>query len=300
MFALFMLTIFWRDPANWCLSPTSWLVRYPLVSLFLSTYTHLSFFHIFFNMSVFVFYGTTYERKWGSTKFWINLVLAGLLSNIIHTFLALMIYAIPGIPDFIISNLVRTCSVGISGVLFFFMAIDCFDPEVQPGDGIQVFGLVPVPKKYYPWIMLALMQLLIVHVSFLGHLSGLLLGLLYARDRFRILHIRSSWFDYIDNHFLTQSYLAPRAMWMMRNPLPGADAPVSVSFTQALQQQLHTMFPLRPQPENNLGDRAVPAQAASNVTSFSDLPRGPTSSSAPHTPSSASQFPGQGHTLGGR
>lgn len=322
MSLLLVLTVFARDPLNYCLNTgnlAGLFSLHGLLTLFVSTYTHLAFFHLFWNMSVLVYYGGIYERKWGSMKFLLNTILFGLLCNLLHVAVAFVITSIP-MPIWIKSNLVYTCSLGFSGVLFFLISIDCFDPKVSSSEGQQVFGLMPVPKKYYPWIMLALMQLMIKNVSFIGHLAGLLLGLMYARDNQHLLHLRSHWIEYLEQTTFCQTLLEPRAAWIPKTQLPGKDIPDTIPFSQALQQQFQSFYPLRPQPEGNLGDRPLPATApqptsGSNVTSFSQLPRGPPSNNSQshgnplHLPPSGNpsssgaatngpKFPGQGHTLG--
>ena len=322
---MLVLTVFAREPLNYCLNTADLaglFTLHGLLTLFISTYTHLAFFHLFWNMSVLVYYGGIYERKWGSMKFLLNVALFGLLCNLLHILVASMITVIP-MPLWIKSNLVYTCSLGFSGVLFFLISIDCFDPKVSSTEGQQVFGLMPVPKKYYPWIMLALMQLMIKNVSFIGHLAGLLLGLMYARDNQRILHLRSHWIEFLERTSICQTLLEPRAAWVPKTQLPGKEIPETIPFSHALQQQIQSFYPLRPQPEANLGARPIPATAppqstsGSNITSFSQLQHGPsataTSSQSHANPTSVSssgassssapassgpKFPGPGHSLG--
>lgn len=214
-------------------------------------------------------------------------------------------------PYIVLQKVVYACSLGFSGVLFAFISIDCFDPQVQPTDGLQVFGLMPVPKKYYPWIMLALMQLMLQNVSFLGHLGGITIGLLYARDSYRILHIKRYIVEFLESLAPIQLFFANRPMWIPKNKLPGNDAPPPITFTQALQQQFQSMYASRsPPPEHRNTDRALPVNAtgSSNITSFSQLPRSSDAASSSssqsnhslHSTPKPTSFPGEGHTLGGR
>lgn len=302
MSILFIFTIFARDPATYCLSPTSFgrdNLIHSFVTLFTSTYTHLSFFHIFWNMSVWVYYGGVYERKWGSAKFALNVLLAGLACNLIHLVVAGIISYIPFLPlSWGYDLFVRTCSLGVSGVLFFFISVDCFDPDLPANSGQQIFGLMPVPKKYYPWIMLVLMQLMIKNVSFLGHLSGLLLGLMYARDRQRILHIKKGWIESIESTYICSNYLEPRAMWVTKNQLPGAVLPSSISFSDALQQQFKSFYGLNPN-QAAAGQQAAPVPLNSGGFAASDPSSSGPPSSGGHAPTSAvPKFPGSGNVLG--
>ena len=301
MSALFVATIFWREPTTFCLAPLRFGLEnwaHSLFTLLISSYAHLSFFHIFFNMSVWVFYGGLFERKWGSAKFATNILIAGLATNVIHLIISKMFSYLPIFSFYVFDMLVNTCSLGVSGVLFFLISVDCFDPELPPNSGQQIFGLMPVPKRYYPWIMLALMQLMIKNVSFLGHLSGLILGLMYARDRQRILHIKKGWIEYMESTTVCSTYLEPRAMWIPKNQLPGATLPPSVSFSEALQQQFKSFYGLNPD-QSAPGQQAAPvplnSQGFGNMASSS----GASSSKPPHGPSSSEpKFPGAGNALG--
>jgi hypothetical protein len=42
----------------------------------------------------------------------------------------------------------------------------------------SLYGIIEVPSKYYPWILLVVLQFIIPNVSFMGHLSGIVIGTL--------------------------------------------------------------------------------------------------------------------------
>jgi len=44
----------------------------------------------------------------------------------------------------------------------------------------SIFGLFNVPAKLYPWVLLVILSLLLPNISFLGHLSGILVGVLFV------------------------------------------------------------------------------------------------------------------------
>ena len=46
--------------------------------------------------------------------------------------------------------------------------------DAPPFPARSIFGLFTVPAKFYPWVLLVVWQLLVPQVSFLGHLTGLL------------------------------------------------------------------------------------------------------------------------------
>lgn len=74
-----------------------------------------------------------------------------------------------------------SCAIGFSGVLF---ALNTILPYVlvQPEQS-DVYGF-RVPTKYVTIVELALISLLLPNVSFLGHLSGIIVGFMYISRKF--------------------------------------------------------------------------------------------------------------------
>ncbi|KAG2383625.1 hypothetical protein C9374_004296 [Naegleria lovaniensis] len=74
-------------------------------------------------------------------------------------------------------SMIHECSIGFSGVIFTYLTILSMD-------GFQstqsLFGLVNVPSKLYPWILLLVTELLISNASFVGHLFGIIIGYVYV------------------------------------------------------------------------------------------------------------------------
>lgn len=131
---------------------------------------HLSLLHLVFNMLAFLPTAAHIERATGSlvafSLFW-GLVLAGtVLNGILATALSLAHALSP------------SCAAGLSGVIF---GLICIDNHAIGGTRRSIYGMFEVPKALYPWVLLVLIQLLAPQVSFLGHVSGLLAGELYAR-----------------------------------------------------------------------------------------------------------------------
>jgi len=69
-------------------------------------------------------------------------------------------------------------SAGFSGVLFAMKVV----LNSQSDDYTNVYGVL-VPARYAAWAELILIQMFVPGVSFLGHLSGILAGLVYLRFR---------------------------------------------------------------------------------------------------------------------
>lgn len=69
-------------------------------------------------------------------------------------------------------------AVGFSGVLFAMKVV----LNAQSDDYASVHGMI-IPARHAAWAELILIQLFVPRVSFLGHLGGILAGLLYLRLR---------------------------------------------------------------------------------------------------------------------
>jgi hypothetical protein len=68
-------------------------------------------------------------------------------------------------------------AVGFSGVLFS-LAVD--ESVLSPFPTRSIFGLFNVPTRLYPWVLMIILSVAFPSISFLGHLSGAVLGLLHA------------------------------------------------------------------------------------------------------------------------
>ena len=70
---------------------------------------------------------------------------------------------------------IQSSGVGFSGVLFCYALIESYHTQETVR---SIFGLFNVSAKLYPFILLILIQVILPGISFLGHLSGILVGLL--------------------------------------------------------------------------------------------------------------------------
>ena len=69
--------------------------------------------------------------------------------------------------------LAHQCAIGFSGVVFGLIVID---NSVSHATSRSIFGLFTVPARVYPWALMVLWQLLLPSVSFLGHLTGIVVS----------------------------------------------------------------------------------------------------------------------------
>ena len=142
--------------------------------IFTSAFTHASFFHLLVNMTAFIQIGAFgLEMKLGSVTFALLVFLFTILCGIVHVFLASAMWYLLGM-----SGYMNECAVGFSGVIFSLVVLDTAFSNIRQRD---VFGLFVVNAYMYPFALIAIVQMLAPNSSFLGHLSGVVVGSLYVK-----------------------------------------------------------------------------------------------------------------------
>lgn len=138
--------------------------------LLLSTLVHASDYHLYYNLSSFLWKGHNLERRYGTVGF-------GLMVAIIWPLSALAEVALSVAGSMVGLDWMTSCTVGFSGVLFGLKAV--LNSEAT-GEAQSVHGFM-VTARYAVWIELVVSSLLLPHTSFLGHLGGVCAGLAYLR-----------------------------------------------------------------------------------------------------------------------
>jgi rhomboid domain-containing protein 1 len=145
-----------------------------------AAFLHGGVWHIAFNMMSLYSLGPSLEPLWGSLLFALMLGAITLLAGALYVALSAALWAATGDPSWL-----AVSAVGFSGVLFALAVLQstyCADGERS------VFGLVAVPARYYPWVLMAVIQVMLPGVSLLGHLAGILVGWALTRGaRARLL-----------------------------------------------------------------------------------------------------------------
>jgi len=164
--------------------------------IFTSAFTHGSFFHLLVNMTAFIQIGAFgLELKLGSINFGLLVFLFTILCGMVHVFLASAMWYLLGIGGYM-----NECAVGFSGVIFSLVVLDTAFSNIRQRD---VFGLFVVNAYMYPFALIAIVQLLAPHSSFLGHLSGVVVGSLYVKGYLNKLIPSSRVVDRIENLILS-------------------------------------------------------------------------------------------------
>ncbi|XP_078062285.1 rhomboid-related protein 4 isoform X2 [Mustelus asterias] len=140
--------------------------------LFYSTFHHADDRHLYFNMVSMLYKGITLEQRLGTKWFAYILTVFSALIGVVY--LAVEILLAELMKD---HSYKYQCAVGFSGVLFALKVVNNYD---NPGGLSYVFGF-PVRKQYACWAELVAIHLIAPGSSFVGHLSGILVGLLYTK-----------------------------------------------------------------------------------------------------------------------
>mmetsp|Transcript_4483 Transcript_4483/g.5885 ORF Transcript_4483/g.5885 Transcript_4483/m.5885 type:complete len:362 (+) Transcript_4483:111-1196(+) len=157
-----------------CLNPSLILspetgVTSALSRLFLSGFLHGSDMHLYYNMASLLWKGVKLEHQLGTQSF---LKLCALMLVISHS---LVVIVAKLLLELDYPSAYKTCAVGFSAVLFGLKYVLNF---YSPGMS-AIFGM-SVPSKYAAWLELILIQFMVPNASFLGHLCGLIAGILYV------------------------------------------------------------------------------------------------------------------------
>ncbi|XP_029922566.1 rhomboid-related protein 4 [Myripristis murdjan] len=139
--------------------------------LLLSPLHHADDWHLYFNMVSFLWKGIRLERRLGGAWFLYLLSVFSVLTGLVYLVLEAGLTELTQDSSYSIQ-----CAVGFSGVLF---ALKVLSNHYHPGGVTSVMG-VPVSNRYASWVELVLIHLTAPGTSLIGHLAGILVGLLYT------------------------------------------------------------------------------------------------------------------------
>jgi len=151
------------------------LYQFQFYRIVSSAFCHGGLQHVGMNMLSFFFMGASLERLFGTVPFAYLLMLIVLLAGFAYVNVCwVLAWSLSEI------SWLRYYSVGFSGVIFANAAQESF---LSTAPTRRLFGLITVPTRLYPWALLVLLQVLMPNISFLGHVTGLVLGLLHVRGK---------------------------------------------------------------------------------------------------------------------
>ncbi|KAL6008978.1 Rhomboid-like protein 14, mitochondrial [Asimina triloba] len=143
-----------------------------LKRFFLSAFYHMNESHLVYNMLSLLWKGIQLETSMGSMEF------AAMVAELVAMSQGITLLLAKSLHVFFDYDRAYYYehAVGFSGVLFAMKVV----LNSRSSDYTYVHGLI-VPARYAAWAELILIQLFVPGVSFLGHLGGILAGLLYLR-----------------------------------------------------------------------------------------------------------------------
>lgn len=157
-----------------CLSAQAVLQRLQVYRLITAPLVHGSIMHLLFNMLALVPIASGLERSQGTLHLAALLAVLILLGNAGYVLLASLVQIASTLLSLQLGQaLAHQCAIGFSGIVFGLIVIDNL---VSHATSRSIFGLFSVPARVYPWALMVLWQLLLPSVSFLGHLTGIMVG----------------------------------------------------------------------------------------------------------------------------
>lgn len=139
--------------------------------LLLSPFHHVDDMHLYFNMASLLWKGIRLEKKLGGPWFAYLLSVFSLLTGFVYLLLETGLTHMTEDSSYSLQ-----CAVGFSGVLFGLKVVN---NHYHPGGATNIMGL-PIANRYACWVELVLIHIMNPGTSFVGHLSGILVGLLYT------------------------------------------------------------------------------------------------------------------------
>lgn len=145
------------------ISAPSVIKHVELYRLFSAAFVHAGILHIGMNMMSLLQLGSSLETQFGSMQFFFLTLWSVPITNFLYVL----------VDGFIFHS--NASGVGFSGILFTYALLESYHTTVPTR---SVFGFFNVPSKLYPWVLLIAISLIMPGVSFLGHLCGILVGML--------------------------------------------------------------------------------------------------------------------------
>lgn len=148
-----------------------------LSRLTLASIIHIDDMHLYYNMISLCWKGIQLELQMGSYAFGYLIAYCILASHSIMVFMSYFLYHFVQVADQRSSDIsgYNSCAVGFSAVLFALKyVLNHNSPSYTHVMGISV------PLKYAAWLEVIVVSILNPNVSFMGHLAGILAGVIYV------------------------------------------------------------------------------------------------------------------------
>jgi rhomboid domain-containing protein 1 len=115
-----------------------------------SAFVHAGIMHIGMNMMSLFQMGPSIETQFGSLMFLLITIWSVFIAGTVYVSMAYLLAIVTGDIHSMYSN-----GVGFSGILFTYAIIESYHSTVESR---SIFGMFSVPAKFYPFILLILLQ----------------------------------------------------------------------------------------------------------------------------------------------
>lgn len=164
------------DSYDVCISVDKVVRRRDFRRLFFNSVEHADDWHLYYNMVSLLWKGSRLERRLGSRRFAVILLVFSIACSAIYLILAQLASEI--FDDY---SYCKQCAIGFSGVLFGLKVVA---QHLEGSSADRVFG---VSGTWSVLLELVLIQMLAPRSSLLGHLAGVATGVLYVYGPLRWL-----------------------------------------------------------------------------------------------------------------
>ncbi|CAF3711649.1 unnamed protein product, partial [Rotaria sordida] len=148
--------------------------------ILLAPFFHGDDMHLYYNMASFLYKGQQLETLFGGRYFALLVTILTISSSLMLVILGQLASSLFDNPEYLF-----TCAIGFSAVIFALKVITThYTPDHS---SYSLFSFIPISTKYIVWVELIVIQLITPNVSFLGHLAGILVGLLYTNGPLRYI-----------------------------------------------------------------------------------------------------------------
>ena len=155
----------------WGIAPAAVIYQRQYYRLLSNVFVHNGLSHLGMNLATLVLVGAPVERLFGSLQMAFFVLWAALASSALYVGAFWCAFVWTGDASYLYRE-----AVGISGVLFTLTVFEShYCSRGCPTRSL--YGLV-VPTRWYPWLLLAALSVLIPNVSFLAHACGVAVGVL--------------------------------------------------------------------------------------------------------------------------
>lgn len=158
-----------------CISGAGVALDREYLRLIIPSIRHTHDIHLYYNMVSLAWKGLELEKRLGSAKFLVTLIILTLVSSIFY-----VVLAVAGADLLEDHSLMTQCAIGFSGVLFGMKVLNTHYSN-QEQQRTSFFGFL-VPMKFAVWLELIIIQVMVPNSSFMGHLGGIMAGLVFVKS----------------------------------------------------------------------------------------------------------------------